>query len=113
MYNIDPVLVQSVIEVESNYDAQAIGAVGEIGLMQIRPEMWNIPKAKLYNPRFNVKIGVSLLSKARDQCAHQNNYTWIVCFNSGITGGSRIARPEHQTYYKKVMRVYERLKGEL
>ena len=35
-YEIDPLLVAAVIEVESAYDPRAVGPIGERGLMQIR-----------------------------------------------------------------------------
>ena len=34
---LDPALVDAVMKVESDYRADAIGAAGEIGLMQVRP----------------------------------------------------------------------------
>lgn len=39
-WHVDPVIIASIIRHESGGDSAAVGAVGEIGLGQIRPELW-------------------------------------------------------------------------
>lgn len=62
-------LARAVVQVESNYNAQALGMVGEIGLMQVRPQTarWlgfaGEPEA-LYQPRINLEYGVRYLARA-------------------------------------------------
>jgi soluble lytic murein transglycosylase-like protein len=49
-HDFDPVLVLAIIKTESSFNPLAIGGVGEIGLMQIRPETaeWIAKKKDLY-----------------------------------------------------------------
>lgn len=75
-YEMDPVFVLAIVATESRYNPKAIGGVGEIGLMQIRPETaeWIAKKEKikwqgkktLYDPVSNIKIGVAYVSFLRD-----------------------------------------------
>lgn len=50
-FGIDPALLFAVILIESNCEESAIGAVGEIGLGQIRPEIWaqKLEQAGIYD----------------------------------------------------------------
>lgn len=62
-------VADAVVYVESNYDPTTIGSVGEIGLMQIRPETaamlgFKGSDQELARPEVNVHYGVIYLSKA-------------------------------------------------
>lgn len=64
--NMDPGLIFNVINVESQFNARAVGKVGEIGLMQVRPEtaLTIDPGAtveKLFDPAYNIRIGIKHL----------------------------------------------------
>lgn len=107
-YKLEPKLVQAVIKQESNFNQYAIGPIGEVGYMQVRPEYSK--EANLFDTRVNVKEGVRLLAEARKKCTHKQDYTFLVCYNAGLTGGSRIKNPKDTNYYKKVMRAYDELK---
>jgi hypothetical protein len=66
---LDPRLVDAVIAVESNYRPGAIGAVGEMGLMQVRPSTARLLGFKgtdrdLAEPATNIRLGVAYLAKA-------------------------------------------------
>jgi soluble lytic murein transglycosylase-like protein len=66
-HKIPPALLYAVIERESNFDANAIGSVGEIGLGQIRFGVWRDflklkNKKQLFNPRLNVDSTAKILS---------------------------------------------------
>lgn len=75
-YGFDPIFVAALIKTESRFNPDAVGSVGEIGLMQIRPETgaWiakrgNLPwkgKSSLQNPVSNIRIGVYYISFLRD-----------------------------------------------
>ncbi|MBQ7589692.1 MAG: lytic transglycosylase domain-containing protein [Verrucomicrobia bacterium] len=72
-YDIDPALVKAVIWQESRFKPDAVGTVGEIGLMQIRPltaQEWRtdnkiaaFPDNHLFNPQTNIFIGAWYLKK--------------------------------------------------
>jgi hypothetical protein len=62
-------IADAVVHVESNYDPSTIGGVGEIGLMQIRPETaamlgFKGSNDELAKPEVNIHYGVIYLSKA-------------------------------------------------
>lgn len=62
-------IAEAVVHVESNYDPTVIGSVGEIGLMQLRPETaamlgFRGSNEELAKPEVNVHYGVVYLSKA-------------------------------------------------
>ena len=111
IYNVDPSLVLSVIQVESDYKADAIGAHGEVGLMQLRPKFFG-KKKDLLNPEINIKLGVEHLAKMKIQCKHKVDRLYVVCFNAGVNNGSKIKKPRDFQYYKKIMKAYHRIKQE-
>lgn len=62
-------VADAVVQVESNYNPYVIGGVGEIGLMQIRPQTaamlgFRGTPAELAKPEVNIHYGVTYLSKA-------------------------------------------------
>ncbi|MBO4867710.1 MAG: lytic transglycosylase domain-containing protein [Ruminococcus sp.] len=71
-YQVDPVLVFSVIKVESNFDHQATSEVGARGLMQLMEDAYDWVKFRLdddsesyddmYDPETNIKYGTYYLS---------------------------------------------------
>ena len=92
--DFDPVLLLAVIQSESSFNPSRIGGVGEIGLMQIRPETgrWLAKKtgrpwhgnATLLNPVENVYLGAAYLNLLRDQFdSHARLY--LAAYNMGST----------------------------
>lgn len=66
---VPPALAEAVAFVESGYDAGAVGTVGELGLMQVRPATAAMlghrgPAAELLDPATNVRFGVAYLARA-------------------------------------------------
>lgn len=103
LHGIEPKITNAIIETESNFNARAIGPFKEVGLMQIRPEYVPETKEQLLDPCTNVKVGTAILKQAKDRCKHTEDYTWILCYNIGITGGNRIKHPKLFPYYVKVV----------
>jgi soluble lytic murein transglycosylase-like protein len=101
-------LVHSVIQVESSWNTKAVGPQGEVGLMQLVPRYVPVSRERLFNPRENIHYGVKALVWARTHCKHQKDNTFILCYNRGIAGGSRVENPYEDAYYKKVMVEYKR-----
>lgn len=69
MYNVPSKLVHAIIRYESSYNPNAVGGVGEIGLMQIRPETakhlgYKGTTAGLHDPETNIRYGVKYLAGA-------------------------------------------------
>ena len=66
---VPPALAEAVAFVESGYDAGAVGTVGELGLMQVRPATAAMlghrgPAAELLDPATNIRFGVAYLARA-------------------------------------------------
>jgi soluble lytic murein transglycosylase-like protein len=66
---LPPDIADAVAAIESGYDPGAIGGVGEIGLMQVRPETaamlgFKGDLAELARPEINIHYGVTYLSQA-------------------------------------------------
>lgn len=89
-YGFDPLFLVSVMRHESSFNPDALGGVGEIGLMQIRPttaEWLNkkhkiVKKINLKDPVINVKIGAFYLSQLRESF-DQNSRWYISAYNMG------------------------------
>lgn len=102
-FNISPELSLAIAKQESSLRPNAIGPVGEVGLFQIRPKYSKYTSKELRNPIVNITEGLRFLQNAKKYCKHQKDMTWIVCYNAGISGGSKIKDPKSFDYYKKVM----------
>jgi hypothetical protein len=66
---VPPALADAVVRIESRYDPTAVGSIGEIGLMQVRPKTAALlgfqgTAAELAEPRTNLRYGVGYLAKA-------------------------------------------------
>ncbi len=66
---VPPALVDAVVRIESRYDPAAVGSVGEIGLMQVRPKTAELlgfqgTSADLAQPQINLHYGVGYLARA-------------------------------------------------
>ena len=66
---VPPALVDAVVRIESRYDPTAVGSIGEIGLMQVRPKTAALlgfegTSADLAEARTNLRYGTKYLAKA-------------------------------------------------
>jgi len=103
-FNVKPELAVAIAKVESSLNPNAVGAIGEIGLFQIRPKYSKFTSSELFNIPTNIIEGLRMLRFAKKHCKHKIDYTWVTCYNAGLTGGSRIENPKEFDYYKKVMK---------
>jgi soluble lytic murein transglycosylase-like protein len=68
-HGLPPEVPDAVAAIESGYDPSAIGSVGEIGLMQVRPSTAAMlgfagDAAELARPEVNIRYGVAYLAQA-------------------------------------------------
>lgn len=92
-YDIDEMLIYSIIKAESNFEANAKSQSGAIGLMQIMEntaietakelDYDNITKEKLYEPEINIQIGVKYFAKLLKLYDNNLNLA-IIAYNAGI-----------------------------
>jgi hypothetical protein len=67
-HGVDPLLVRALIQVESNYKAQARSRKGAMGLMQLMPATARVYKVRNpFDPRANIEAGVKHLKSLIDR----------------------------------------------
>lgn len=91
---LDPYFVMAVISGESSFNPHAVGPVGEIGMMQIRPSTgkWMAKilktswrgKRTLRDPVENIKLGVAYLGWLRDKF-DGHGQLYLAAYNMGPT----------------------------
>lgn len=91
-HGLDPYFVMAVISGESSFNPQAIGPVGEIGMMQIRPATgkWMANKIKmkwhgdktLRDPVKNIKLGTAYIAWLREKFDNHSQL-YLAAYNMG------------------------------
>lgn len=109
LYHFDTKMALAVAKVESNFNQSAIGKHLEVGVFQINPRYYHDPK-ELKNIHVNIKTGIQMLKDAKQNCKHQNQYDYLICYNLGMTGGSKIKNPKQHEYVIQVIKEYRKLK---
>lgn len=106
-YGVPVRLAHAVVQVESNFRANARGGVGEIGLMQLRLATargigYKGSAKALYNPETNIKFGMKYLGKAY-KLGGGTTCGAILKYNAGH-GAKRMNRIS-ANYCRKVKRI--------
>ncbi len=81
-HNVDPLLVQSVIQVESNYNHFAVSPKGAEGLMQLMPgtaRMLGVSNS--FDPAENIEAGVKYLRYLQN--VYQDDRLALAAYNAG------------------------------
>ena len=116
-------LVLALIQVESSGDNFAVSAVGAMGLMQVMPATaegvarriglrWEGP-ATLFDPVFNVRVGVLYLRELVDRYGSVS--IALAAYNWGptrIAERLRQGEPVPALYAQRVLSVYQKAKAE-
>lgn len=100
---IDPTLALAIAEVESGYNPDVIGSLGEIGVFQLRPEFHSVIRN---NTKHNIDTATKYLAELWHKCAHYGD-AYFVCFNYG--SARRLKHPRLFPYYVKVKAAQKRL----
>jgi soluble lytic murein transglycosylase-like protein len=118
-YNIDPLLIYAIAEVESNFNAKAVSHAGAQGLMQIMPDTarrYSIDNQEyeLFNPLDNLRISSNYL-RSLHKIFGNNIPLILAAYNAGenavIKYGYKIPPYKETTnYVEKVMKRYMELK---
>ena len=100
-------LAMAVVQVESNYRANARGRAGEIGLMQIMPRTargigYRGKMSNLYNPATNLRYGMKYLGKAY-RLGGRSTCGAILKYNAGH--GAKRMNPISRKYCQRVQRI--------
>ena len=104
---INPLLIASIIQVESSWNPKAVSNKGACGLMQVVPK-WNPKKdgslytcEELKNPVLNIKVGTKALRRWNDKSEGHTSLA-ICAYNAGNVCFKRI----RTGYLHKVQLVY-------
>ena len=106
--DIDPLLVHSVIQVESNYNPYAVSSAGARGLMQLMPgTARDLGVTDSFDPRQNIEAGVKYLKQLKDQ--YKNEKLALAAYNAGPGSVQKYkAVPPYPETVNYVQRVGER-----
>lgn len=107
---INPETALAIAKIESNFKVNAIGPMKEVGLFQIHKSSTTYTKEQLLNPRINISEGLRILKQAKEKCTHQEDKTYVVCYNVGLAGGKKIKHPTKFPYYKRFIEAKAQLK---
>jgi soluble lytic murein transglycosylase len=92
--SLDPYFVAAIIAGESSFNPRAVGPIGEIGMMQLRPNTakwiadsfqikWKGKKA-LFDPFYNIRLGTAYLAWLREKFDNQGQL-YLAAYNMGPT----------------------------
>ena len=108
-YEIDPALVVSIIQVESNFNHNIISEKGAIGLMQLIPETAEELQVDPFNLSSNIEGGIKYFSK----CLKLNNNDIALALASYNAGYGNVQKYESippfvetNNYISKVLKIY-------
>lgn len=114
-FNISPILIISLIEVESRFHPEALSPKGAMGLMQVMPSTaaflasgdedlrWSGP-SDLNDPKVNIEYGLRYVKKLKSQFRKPEHV--LTAYNMGPAALNRKLQrgePIAYTYYQKVM----------
>ncbi|MGZ3724206.1 MAG: transglycosylase SLT domain-containing protein [Pseudobdellovibrio sp.] len=126
-HSYDPVFLLAVIQTESKFDQNAIGSVGEVGLMQIKPDtaewicqknniIWRGANA-LKEPEYNMLIGSYYFQylKAALDTKSSKSPEYVTAYNMGLKGllRARGEKPIENDYLDRVIANYINIYSEL
>jgi len=83
-YGVDPVLVQALVQVESNYEPRARSSKGAMGLMQLMPSVAKEYRVRnAYDPKANVEAGVQKLKALLEKYGSESVSLALAAYNAG------------------------------
>ena len=112
-FDVNPLLVDSVIQVESNYNPFAVSAKGAQGLMQLMPSTaQRFGVTNTFDPKQNIEAGVRYLKFLQD--TFQDDRLAIAAYNAGEKAVAKYKDvppyPETVSYVAKVGKKYGQAK---
>jgi soluble lytic murein transglycosylase-like protein len=109
-FNVDPILVRAVIQVESNFNPQCVSGKGARGLMQLMPETaQRYGVRQILDPEDNIRGGVAYLSDLLEMFSYDLPRV-LAAYNAGEGAVTRHGGippyNETMTYVKRALSVY-------
>lgn len=108
-YGVDPILVEALVQVESNYQPRARSSKGAMGLMQLMPSVakeYGIRNA--YDPKANVQAGVQKLKALLEKYGSESVGLALAAYNAGEGAVTRFnGVPPYRETQSYVTRILE------
>lgn len=105
---IDPLLATKMAKIESNMNPDAISKTGDGGLFQLNDRAHKFHNNEWrFIPVINTAIAMSVLGKLKSSCTHKLVDSYVLCYNLGKYGASKIKHPYKHPYYRKFTQVYQ------
>jgi hypothetical protein len=83
-YGVDPILVEALVQVESNYEPRARSSKGAMGLMQLMPSVAKEYRVRnAYDPKANVEAGVQKLKALLEKYGSESVSLALAAYNAG------------------------------
>jgi soluble lytic murein transglycosylase-like protein len=105
-HGVDARLMHAMAMVESSKRPDAKGALGEVGLFQLRPEFH---RGASVNPLVNADAAARYLKELELRCRPKYGKAWFICYNTGANRKKTLAKPTEFVYYKKVVAAQGRI----
>jgi soluble lytic murein transglycosylase-like protein len=109
-HQVDPLLVHSVIQVESNYNVRAVSNKGAQGLMQLTPSTAKmLGVSDSFDPQQNIEAGVKYLKYLKD--LYKDDRLALAAYNAGPGAVDKYKKQvppyaETQSYVEQVGKRY-------
>ena len=108
-HGIDALLIASIVEVESHFDAEAVSPRGAVGLMQVLPSTANVSRDGLLEPAANIQHGTRYLRRLLERFEGDLELA-LAAYNAGPTNVRRFGGVppfrETRNYVEKVLDLY-------
>lgn len=101
---VDSDLAVAIAQVESGMNPNKVGAIGEVGLFQLRPEYHRIGTVQQ-----NIRTAMKYLNELKRYCGPTYGEAFFICYNVGPNYEKRILFPKKFPYYVKVMSQMNRI----
>ena len=101
--------ILALAELESSFDINAVGKVGERGLYQVRPEFWGMPPKSVEG---QTRHALTILSRLKSECNVKtvNNYLYLACWNVGTAKGKTLRRNKTGPYRQRYIKLLNKWK---
>ncbi len=113
---LDPKLISSVIQAESDFDPKAVSKAGARGLMQLMPQTASRYKVKnIHNPEENIEGGTKYFKDLMEKYKGDVKLA-LAAYNAGENAVAKYSGvppyPETMRYITKVLDIYNKMPGE-
>ncbi len=112
---LDPKLISSVIQAESDFDPKAVSKAGARGLMQLMPQTASRYKVKnIHNPEENIEGGTKYFKDLMEKYKGDVKLA-LAAYNAGESAVAKYSGippyPETMNYVTKVLDIYSKMPG--